>query len=307
MRLGMLTSALPGLPLEELARWAETAGFEALEVAAWPAGATVGGAADHLDPVGFGPGDAERVRALFGRHGLTLSALTYYENPLHPDPVRRAEVHRHLEACIDAAQLLGVAPVGMFVGRDPARTVGENLLLAEEALTPLVERAGELGVPLMVENCPKPDWHPDRLPGNLAYSPELWEWMFDLGLDLNFDPSHLPGVGIDPVAALRPYVDRVRHVQANDVEVFPELRDRVGYLGPVHRADPADAEWWRYRAVGLGGLDWRRLVDVLYEGGFDGVVSVEHEDPVWAGTSQRVQAGLGLAQRALRPLIVEEA
>ena len=36
-------------------------------------------------------------------------------------------------------------------------------------------------------------WHPDGYPGNLAYSPELWEWMFSLGLKLNFDPSHLSG------------------------------------------------------------------------------------------------------------------
>ena len=306
MRLGMLTSALPALPLDEVARWAESAGYEALEVAAWPSGATEPGAATHIDPARFGPADAERMRSLFARHGLTLSALAYYANPLHPDQVQRGEVHRHLQACIDAAELLGGAAVGTFVGRNPTRTVTENLVDAEKVLIPLVERAGEHGVPLMVENCPKPDWHPDHHPGNLVYSPELWEWMFDLGLGLNFDPSHLPGLGIDPVAALRPYVDRVRHVQAKDVQVFPHRRNRGGYLRPVRRADPANAEWWRYRTVGFGDLDWRRLVDVLYEGGFTGVVSVEHEDPVWEGSPEQVQAGLELAHRALRPLMAPE-
>ncbi len=57
---------------------------------------------------------------------------------------------------------------------------------------------------LMIENCVMEGWHPDGYPGNLAYSPELWEWMFDLGLWLNFDPSHLLWIGIDPVAALEP-------------------------------------------------------------------------------------------------------
>ena len=42
--------------------------------------------------------------------------------------------------------------------------------------------------------------------------------------------------------------------------------------------------WWRYRIPGLGQVDFRRYVDALYEGGFDGVLSVEHEDPVWGGT-----------------------
>ena len=33
-------------------------------------------------------------------------------------------------------------------------------------------------------------------------------------------------------------------------------------------------------------------VDTLYEGGFDGVLSVEHEDPVWGGTEDRIKTGL---------------
>ena len=58
------------------------------------------------------------------------------------------------------------------------------------------------------------------------------------------------------------------------------------------------------RVPGLGEVDWRRLVDAMYEGGFDGALSVEHEDPVWGGDPDRVKAGLEIAQRTLRPLIV---
>jgi hypothetical protein len=45
-------------------------------------------------------------------------------------------------------------------------------------------------------------------------------------------------------------------------------------------------------------------VDALYEGGFDGVLSVEHEDPQWGGTMDKVEIGLKIAHRTLRPLIV---
>ena len=55
---------------------------------------------------------------------------------------------------------------------------------------------------------------------------------------------------------------------------------------------------------GLGQVDWVRLVDALYEGGFDGVLSVEHEDPVWGGTEDKVEIGLQIAHRTLRPLLV---
>ena len=126
-------------------------------------------------------------------------------------------------------------PVGTFIGRDPGRSAAENLREAERVFPPLVDYAGERGVKLMIENCVMEGWTPDGGPGNLAYSPELWEWMFGLGLYLNFDPSHLLWLGIDPVAALRPYVDKVAHAHAKDAETFPEQRNRFGFFGRLGR------------------------------------------------------------------------
>jgi sugar phosphate isomerase/epimerase len=234
-----------------------------------------------------------------------LSSLSFYDNNLHPDPAERAAINKHVAACIDAAALLGVPTVGTFVGRDPTKSVAENLREAEKLFPPLVDRAGEKGVKIVIENCVMEGWHPDGYPGNLAYSPELWEWMFSLGLYLNFDPSHLMWMGIDPVAALRPYVDRIPHAQAKDIELFPDKRNRYGWPGrAVDRPDPWDVGWWRYRVPGLGQVDWIRVVDALYEGGFDGVLSVEHEDPLWGGTEDRIETGLRVAHRTLRPLLV---
>jgi sugar phosphate isomerase/epimerase len=305
MKLGFLTACLPGRGLEEIAAWAAQEGFEALEVAAWPALGDRPFTATHLDVDGFGPAEADRVRDLFGRHGLTLSSLAYYDNNLHPDPDERGAVNAHVAACIDAAALLGVPTVGTFVGRDPDLTVADNLRAAEKVFAPLVDRAGEKGVKIIIENCVMEGWHPDGYPGNLAYSPELWEWMFDLGLYLNYDPSHLVWMGIDPVEAVRPYIDRIPHAQAKDIELFPERRNRYGWPGKaVAREDPWDVGWWRYRVPGRGEVDWPKLVDTLYEGGFDGVLSVEHEDPVWGGTEDRVRTGLQVAYRTLRPLLV---
>ncbi|HEV7871528.1 MAG TPA: sugar phosphate isomerase/epimerase, partial [Modestobacter sp.] len=280
-------------------------GYAALEVAAWPDLGDRPFTATHLDVDGFDAGAAERVAALFDQHGLTASSLAYYDNNLHPDPAERSAVNAHVAKCIDAAALVGIPTVGTFIGRDPQLSVAENLRAAEKLFAPLVDRAGEKGVKLVIENCVMEGWHPDGYPGNLAYSPELWEWMFDLGLYLNYDPSHLVWIGIDPVEALRPYVDRVAHAQAKDVEVFPERRNRYGWPGKaVVREDPWDVGWWRYRVPGLGQVDWRRVVDTLYEGGFDGVLSVEHEDPVWGGTEERVKTGLQVAHRTLSPLLI---
>jgi sugar phosphate isomerase/epimerase len=305
LKLGVLTASMPERNLEEIAAFAAEHGFEALEVAAWPRLGDRPFTAAHLAADKFDEAEAERVRSTLADHGLELSSIAYYDNNLEPDPETRGAILDHLRACIDASAALGGPPVGTFIGRDPARTVSENLKEAEAVFPPLVDYAGERGVKLMIENCPMEGWHPDGYPGNLAYSPEQWEWMFGLGLYLNFDPSHLLWLGIDPVEALRPYVDRVIHAHAKDAETFPAKRNRFGVFGKsIGREDPWDAGWWRYRIPGLGQVDFTRYVDALYEGGFDGVLSAEHEDPVWGGTPELVNAGLIIAHRNLRPLLI---
>jgi len=305
VKLGLLTACLPTEPLEEIAAWAGSHGYRALEIAAWPDRPGRDWEASHLDVASFADEDARRVRALLAEHDLSLSAVAYYENNLHSDEEVREETHEHLRRCIDAAALLGCGLVGTFVGRDVERTVRENMRLAEKVLPPLIEYAAARDVRLVVENCPMEGWHPDGYPANLAYSPELWDWLTSLGLFLNFDPSHLVWLGIDPVPALTGHLDRVLHVQAKDIELDPASRNRFSVFGQaVDKPSPWDSGWWRYRIPGRGELDWRRIVDVLYQGGYDGVVSVEHEDPVWGGTPEKVRQGLVIAERTLGPLIV---
>jgi sugar phosphate isomerase/epimerase len=305
VKLGFLTACLPEPSLIEIAEWAAARGFRSLEVSAWPSTDGRPHTAAHIDAVALDEPAAHELGARFAGLGLSISSLAYYENNLHADPRVRARVNDHVRACVDAAALLGVPTVGTFVGRDITRSVRDNLGEAERVLPPLVEYATARGVRLIVENCPMAGWHPDGYPANLAYSPELWEWLFGMGFWLNFDPSHLVGLGIDPVTALREYVGHVAHVQAKDVEVLPGVIDRYGFFGKtLERESPWDHGWWRFRMPGLGQVDWRRIVDVLYEGGFDGTVSIEHEDPIWRGSEEKVKAGLRIAQRTLEPLMV---
>jgi sugar phosphate isomerase/epimerase len=301
MKLGVLTACLPTTPLPEIAAWASGQGYQALEVAAWPDRPGRDWEASHLDVEHFDGGEAQQVSELFAEHDLTLSAVAYYENNLHADPDVREATHRHLRACIDAAERLGCGLVGTFVGRDVTLTVEENLRLGERVLPPLVQYAADHGVRLVIENCPMEGWHPDGYPANLAYSPQLWDWMAGLGLYLNFDPSHMVWLGIDPLEVVAPYAERILHVQAKDVEVDPAARSQLSVFGNAvdRAANPWASGWWRYRIPGLGQVDWVSLVARLSQHGYDGVVSVEHEDPVWSGTLEKVQQGLVLAHECL--------
>jgi sugar phosphate isomerase/epimerase len=278
-------------------------------VAAWPVGSQHIHQAAHLDVAGFTAADAARVREQMDTHGLTISAVTYCDNNLHGVPAERGRIHRHLRACIDAAAALSVRHVTTFIGRDITLPVSDNLKQAEQHLPPLARYAADRGVTLLAENCPMEGWHPDGYPANLAYSPELWDWMAVLGFGLTYDPSHLPWLGIDPLDALEHALQAgiVGHVQAKGIQIDQRARTRYGVFGKaVGRASSTDVGWWRYRIPGRGQLDWNRIIDALYAAGYDGDVAVEHEDPIWGGTLGKTLQGMQIAAHTLRPLIVDE-
>ena len=302
MKLGLLTAAFPDLTLDEVAAWAAANGFQMLEVACWPAG---GGekrryaGVTHVDVDSFDPGE---VRDTLDRHGLSISSLAYYPNNLHSDDAHRAEVNGHLRKVIDAAARLEVSIVGTFVGNDKDRPLPENLERFRTVWPELVAYAGDRGVKIAIENCPMIfSW--DEWPGgnNLAWSPAIWEQMFEAipaeNFGLNLDPSHLVWLMIDYERAVCDYADRIFHVHAKDMEVRREglYRHGVTSLG---------MGWQVPRLPGLGEVRWDRFVAALYAIGYDSYVSIEHEDRAFEGDVELVKRGFLIARNALHPLIV---
>jgi sugar phosphate isomerase/epimerase len=301
MKLGLLTAAFPDLTLDEVAAWAAANGFETLELACWPA---AGGerrryaGVTHVDVETFDP---DEVLATLDRHGLGISALAYYPNNLHPDDSHREAVNAHLLRVVDAAASLGVGIVGTFVGNDKDRPLPENLERFRRIWPPLVEHARERGVRIAIENCPMIfSW--DEWPGgtNLAWSPAIWDEMFDAipaaNFGLNLDPSHLVWLQIDYERAVYDYADRIFHVHAKDLEVRRDGLYRHGtFSGGIG--------WQVPRLPGLGEVSWPRFVAALYAVGYDHVLSVEHEDRRFEGDPELVKRGFLIARETLRPLI----
>ena len=254
IKLGLLTAAFPNLSLAEVAAWAAAEGFESLEIACWPAG---GGerrryaGVTHIDVESFNP---DEVHETLGEHGLEISSLAYYPNNLHPDDGQREAVNAHLLKVVDAAQRLGVATVGTYVGNNKNLPYPENLERFKRIWPPLVAHAAERDVRIAIENCPM-IFSYDEWPGgtNLAYSPAIWDDMFaaipDENFGLNLDPSHLVWLMIDYERVVYDYADRIFHVHAKDLEVRREGLDRNGILS-------LGMGWQVPRLPGLGG---RRL------------------------------------------------
>src|SRR3981081_3506556 len=110
MKLGLLTAAFPDQTLEEVATWAADNGFEALEIACWPAAGADRrryAGVSHIDVDTLDDSAARNVRQLLESRGLAISSLAYYPNPLDPNPDQRALAQAHLRKVIDAAARLG--------------------------------------------------------------------------------------------------------------------------------------------------------------------------------------------------------
>ena len=120
MKLGFVTAILPELNLDQVLAFAAAERFDCVEVMCWPVGKAERRFAGvtHIDVNGLTSAQADDVNALCAKHGVSLSGLGYYPNPLDPDVVAAKRQVDHLKKVIRAAPKLGLKNVNTFVGRD---------------------------------------------------------------------------------------------------------------------------------------------------------------------------------------------
>jgi sugar phosphate isomerase/epimerase len=297
MRLGFVSAILADLNLEEVFAFAGGEGFGCVELMCWPPGKADRRYAGvtHLDVTNLTDAEVQRVQGLVQKHGVGISGLGYYPNPLHPDAEHRRQVIDHLKKVILAAPKLGVRVVNTFVGRDPKKSVPENWPLFDQVWPELVGLAQQSGVVLGIENCPMLFTH-DEWPGgaNLATTPAIWRTMFEKipsgAWGLNFDPSHLVWQHIDSAACIREFGKRVVHFHAKDTRIdSPKLQD-AGIMG---------LGWHTPKLPGLGDVAWGPLFSALTDAGYRGPVCIEVEDRAYEGSLDDRKRSLRQSKRFL--------
>jgi sugar phosphate isomerase/epimerase len=253
VKIGFYTSTFSDRPIEEVLDFAKQAGFDAIEL-------DVGGHIKTPDNVASAVGKARE-------RGLFVSSITLFGNQLEPEAQKRRQLRDRTRAFAEA---IGAAEVPIFVifpGRDNTVTDDENYGSFAEFTSSLLAATAESGLQFAIENWPGPN---DDF---IATTPAGWQQLHGLIPDrrfgLEFDPSHLIRLGIDPFEALEGVKHRVKILHGKDTSIDTRRLQAVGYHG---------AGWWRYTLPGRGLLDWQKFLRQSRASGFDGTISIEHED-----------------------------
>lgn len=303
MKLGFVSAILPELSLDQVLAFARQHSFACVEAMCWPVGKAERKFAGvtHVDVTGFTQRQAAEVNARCAHHGVSLSALGYYPNPLDPDPAVAKVAVTHLKQVIRAAKLLGLDTVNTFVGRDWTRSVDANWPRFLKTWRPLIAFAEDHGIRIGIENCPM-SFTADEWPGgkNLFTTPVIWRRAFNdipsKNFGLNYDPSHFVLQHMDPASPLREFQDKLFHLHAKDVKL---RRDRLNEVGVFAHPN----EWHTPRIPGFGEMDWAKFLGALLETTYRGPVCIEVEDPTFGKTLAGRQQALRVAGNVLRPFL----
>jgi sugar phosphate isomerase/epimerase len=251
----MLTAPMGDMKIEGLIELATRAGIGAFEIN--------GGKSAHFDP--DDAAGCKRVADLCGKAGIEISSLASYGNVTPGDQAERDAAQAHVRKLVDCCAAMGVPVLCCGAGLPPAGMSKQDAIVQLSApfYRDLAAYAAGKGIKLALEN-----WYATNIQ-HLG----LWHLMFaEVPADnfgLNFDPSHLIWQGIDYIHAVEAFGKRIFHTHAKDTEI---VAHRVAWAG-----NQVDG-WWRYVIPGLGDVRWGPYIAALRKAGYNGVLSIEHED-----------------------------
>ncbi len=292
MKLGLFAALFMDQPLEKALDIIKDLGLQAVEI-----GAGNFATLKHCNPEELLKDDGARsafVKAVEKR-GLVISALNASGNPVHPDAAYAQKCVFELEKAMELASKIGVGVVISFAGcpgADDNSRVPNWITCPwppyyadaikwqwEKKIVPfwaeMAKKAKKLKVKVAFE----------MHPGDSVYNPETLLMLREkVGLEeisCNLDPSHLFWQGIDPAVAIRHLGKAIAHVHAKDCYVEPTVASWRGVLDWKHYGDLMNRAW-TFRTVGCGHdvATWNNFFAALKMVGYDGVISIEHEDPL---------------------------
>ena len=241
-------------------------------------------------------GDADTSGAKLKDSGIIAGSvdLPSWSGLITSDTAKRDEAIAKQAAYVEACAAHGINNYFLvMLPEDASKKRSENFALMVEGLNLLTPHLEKHGGRLVIEGWPGP--------GALCCTPEGYRAVIkevpSTSIGINYDPSHLIRMGIDPIRFLEEFADRVYHVHGKDTEIFPESVYEYGTEQPATfgKGHGFGSLAWRYTIPGHGQMRWVRAFEILKDRGYKGAVSIELEDENFntdeAGEKQGILSG----------------
>ena len=313
MKLGLLLVLFGNKSFEEALDLAKSYGVETVELGT---GNYAGNKHCNVDVLLENKTALKNFTGAVEKRGLEISGLSCHGNPIHPDKkIAQAHKEGHRKTVL-LAEKLGIKRVIGFSGC-PGDC--ENSKYPNWVTCPWPDDFSKI-LKWQWENVVIPFWKEEVLfakkhnvneiclemhPGFVVYNPESLLKLRDTAgeeIGANFDPSHLFWQGIDPIAAVRTLGKAIFHVHAKDTRIDTYNTSVNGVLDTKSYLEESKRSWI-FRTVGYGhdSQFWKDFVSELRLAGYDGALSIEHEDSLMG-----VNEGVSKAVEFLKGIILKE-
>ena len=301
--LGFVSAILAEKSFEEVVEFASDNGFKCVEMMSWPVGKAERRYAGvtHINADETDNKKAEEIKSLLQEKKIYISGLGYYPNVLDPDKNQADFFIEHIKKVIRTAAKLDIPVVNSFIGRDPAKSVEDNLKKFADIWPGIIKVAEENNVKIGIENCPML-FTRDEWPGgkNLATTPAIWKKMFEIipspAFGLNYDPSHLKWMQMDEVKPIYDFKDKLFHIHLKDVKVHRDKLNEVGIMAyPLDYHSP--------KIPGLGDVDWKGFFSALTSVKYSGPVCIEVEDRAYEDSEEDVKSAILTSRNYLKQFL----
>lgn len=292
----LFTGQWADLTLETLAQKAQTWGFDGLELACWGDHFEVNRALQE-------PDYCEGRRKLLAKYGLKVWAISNHlvgqavcDNidarhktilpprvwgDGNPEGVRQRAAEE-MKATARAAAKLGVKVVNGFTGSSiwhllysfppvDAKMIEAGFADFAARWKPILEVFDEVGVRFALEV------HPTEIAFDVVTAERALAAVGRrAAFGFNYDPSHFGYQGVDYLAFLDQFGDRIYHAHMKDVWWSPQMQRSGVFGGHLNFGDKA--RYWDFRSLGRGSINFEEIIRRLNRLGYNGPLSIEWED-----------------------------
>ena len=296
--IGVFDPVYDKLSLDEMLERVSALGLEAMEIGV---GGYPGSGHCPVDDLLADPAKAKAWKKKFEDRGIHVATLSCHGNPVHPDAKHAARDQENFKKAVRLAERLDVKVIVGFSGcpgGSPTETQPNWITYRwppeyaemqdwqwKEKVIPYWREAAKFAREHGIHRLAF-EMHPNFVVYNPRTLMKLREAVGE-EIGANCDLSHLFWQGCDPVEVIHflGKQNAIFHAHMKDTVLFPENVEKYGVLNFAFETTDLPLASETFRAVGYGHSAslWKAVVKAYMDVGYEGILSIENEDPILSG------------------------